>query len=331
MANVKNGALREIVIDRCLQNRRGYSTKEIFDKCNDALEKRGEQPITSQNTIRNDFIAIENRWNIVIEEIRSGREIRYRYEDRNFSIYNTPLNEEEIAQLTQSVSLLRRFEGMPGFGWVDELSAHLQTTVSAGSEPVIGFDENKELKGMRFFTPLFKNITSKIAIKIHYKNYKSEKTIETVIHPYYLKEYNQRWFLFALNHKYKTISNFALDRIEKIESASTKYIPNTTIDFTHYFENVVGVSVTLGEEVQTVKLWIDKEQLPYTLSKPIHKSQKLIEKREDGSAVISIEVIPNFELKQLLLSFGERVEVLSPEPLRVEISERIKKNHEKYK
>lgn len=331
MANVKNGAFRESIIDRCLQSRRGYSTQEIFDKCNDALERRGELPISALNTIRNDILSIENRWHIVVEQIRSGREIRYRYEDPYFSIFNTPLNEEEIAQLTQSVSMLRRFEGMPGFEWVEEMSAHLQETVSASPEPVIGFDENKGLKGMAFFTPLFKAIAEKKAIKIIYHTYRSDKIIESVVHPYYLKEYNQRWFLFALNDEYKDISTYALDRIEAIGKTPTKFIPNTDIDFSHYFDNVVGVSVKSDEAPQTVKIRVDKEQLPYTLSKPLHKSQTVIKENEDGSAVIAIEVIPNFELEQLLLSFGERFEILSPAPLREKISARIKKNIEKYK
>lgn len=331
MANVKNGAFREIIIDRCLQSRRGYSTQEIFDKCNIALERRGELPINALNTIRNDILSIENRWNVVVEQLRSGREIRYRYEDPHFSIFNSPLNEDEIVQLTQSVSLLRRFEGMPGFEWVEEMSAHLQTTVSSSSEPVIGFDENSELKGMSFFTPLFKTITSQKAFKIKYHSYKNDKVIESVIHPYYLKEYNQRWFLFALNDEFKKLSTFALDRIEAIERTNIKYIPNTKIDFANYFDNVVGVSVNPNEEIQTIKIWVDKEQLPYTLSKPIHKSQVVTEEQDDGSAIISIKVIPNYELIQLLLSFGERVKVLSPESLRGEILGRIKKNIDNYK
>ena len=73
MANVKNGAFRESIIDRCLQSRRGYSTQEIFDKCNDALERRGELPISALNTIRNDILSIENRGHIVVEQIRSGQ------------------------------------------------------------------------------------------------------------------------------------------------------------------------------------------------------------------------------------------------------------------
>lgn len=331
MANVKSGAYREVIIDRCLQSRRGYSTQEIFDKCNDALERRGEDSISALNTIRNDITAIANRWNVVVEELRNGREIKYRYEDPQFSIFNNPLNENEIAQLSEAVSLLRRFEGMPGFGWVEEMSVHLQATVSASPEPVIGFDENKQLKGTSFFMPLFKSIINKHAILISYKGYKSDKVVDAVVHPYYLKEYNQRWFLFALHNEYKKLANYALDRIVSIKRATIKFIPNTTIDFNHYFDNVVGVSVKLDELVQTIHIWVDNEQLPYTLSKPIHKSQYVIEEREDGSAVISIEVIPTFELNQLLLSFGEHIEILSPESLRKEFLSRIEKNIKNYK
>ena len=331
MANVKNGAFRESIIDRCLQSRRGYSTQEIFEKCNDALERRGELPITALNTIRNDILSIENRWHIVVEQIRIGREIRYRYKDPRFSIFNTPFNEDDLALLMQSVSVLRRFEGMPGFEWVEEMSAHLQTTVSASPEPVIGFDENKELKGMIYFTPLYKAITNKQAIRINYHPYRNENVIEDIVHPYYLKEYNQRWFLFALNDKYKIVSIYALDRIEAIEKTNVKFLPNTSVDFSSYFDNIVGVSIKPELEIQTIKIWVDKEQLPYTISKPLHKTQEIVEERNDGSAVIQIKVIPNFELQQLLLSFGERIEILSPLALRDEILSRIKKNIEKYK
>ena len=143
MANIKNGFDREVVIDRCLQSRRGYSTQEIMDKVNDTLENRGEKPVTALNTIRNDIMSIENRWHIVVEQIRSGRKIKYRYEDPDFSIYNSPLSEEDIMQLSESVSILRRFNGMPGFEWIDELNARLQSSIRTSSKPVIGFDDQK--------------------------------------------------------------------------------------------------------------------------------------------------------------------------------------------
>lgn len=330
MANVKNGAYREIIIDRCLQSRRGYSTQEILEKCNRALERRGEKPITASNTIRNDITSMANRWHVNIETVKDGRNVRYRYEDPDFSIFNSPLNEEEIAQLSLSVSLLRRFEGMEGFEWVDELNAHLQQTVNTESAPTVGFDRNEHLKGMRHFTPLFNAISRHQPLRITYKNYKAKQASETVIHPYFLKEYNQRWFLFGLNEPYRNITTMALDRMEEIRMEAIKYVENDSIDFQSYFDDVVGVSVQPNDPVEEVCLWVDREQLPYTLSKPLHRTQTIMKKNEDESAILSIQVKPNFELEQLLLSFGDRVEVLSPPALREKIKARLEKNLKHY-
>ena len=329
MANIKNGFQREIIIDRCLQSRRGYSTQEIMDKVNDALGNRGEKPVKALNTIRNDILSIENRWHIIVEQVRSGREIRYRYEDADFSIYNTPLNEDDIMLLSESVSMLRRFKVMPGFEWIDELNARLQTSINASAKPVIGFDDNERLRGINFFSDLFNAINEQKAICICYKPYNGKES-ECIIHPYYLKQYNQRWFLFGLNHKRGEISNFALDRILYIQQSNVKYMPNTAVNFDEYFKNIIGVTFIKGVEPTLIQLWINKEQLPYTLSKPLHHSQKVIKRNDDGSATISIKVIPNFELTQLLLSFGERIKVLSPTFLKEEIKQRIENNYMNY-
>jgi predicted DNA-binding transcriptional regulator YafY len=133
-----------------------------------------------------------------------------------------------------------------------------------------------------------------------------------------------------LNEKYGKITPFALDRIERLDLLQTKYIMNESVDFETYFDEMVGVTISSNKEVEEVLLLIDVEQLPYVLSKPIHKSQRLVKTNEDGSAIIVIHVIPNFELIQLLLSFGERVTILSPASLRQEIIGRIEKNMKNY-
>jgi len=331
MANVKSGAFREIIIDRCLQSRRGYSTMEIMEKCNDALERRCEPLITATNTIRNDILSIENRWNVVVEPIKIGRNIKYRYQDPNFSIFNFPLNENEIAQLNQAVSLLKRFEGMPSFDWVDELNAHLQSTINLELRHIVGFDENKQLKGMEYFTPLFECISRKEVIKLQYQSYKDDAAKIYVIHPYYLKEYNQRWFLFALNNECQHITIFPLDRIKGLAKTSGLFIENNKVDFEHYFDNIIGVSSNKNDVPTIIILKVCAEQLPYMLTKPLHHTQVVREFMQDGDAIISIKVIPNFELIQQLLSFGERVTVLEPETLRDEIKHRIENNLRNYR
>jgi predicted DNA-binding transcriptional regulator YafY len=55
----------------------------------------------------------------------------------------------------------------------------------------------------------------------------------------------------------------------------------------------------------------------------VHATQK--QKPVDDGLEIRINVIPNYELESLILSFGENVQVLAPEWLAAKISDRIEK------
>lgn len=77
--------------------------------------------------------------------------------------------------------------------------------------------------------------------------------------------------------------------------------------------------------VQKVVLEFSDKSAPYVQTKPLHPTQKTEE--TDGRLIVKIEVIPNYELESLILSFGENVKVLGPEKLRVKMAERIKKVH----
>lgn len=64
------------------------------------------------------------------------------------------------------------------------------------------------------------------------------------------------------------------------------------------------------------------EELPYIISKPFHKSQKIINQNEYG-AIISINVRWNFELEQAILGYGDWVEIMEPVWLRLKLKERV--------
>ena len=61
---------------------------------------------------------------------------------------------------------------------------------------------------------------------------------------------------------------------------------------------------------------------PYIQTKPLHGSQKKKE-TADLYVLIELELIPNYELESLILSYGEGIEVLSPETLRYKIKNRV--------
>lgn len=301
-----------------------------MEKCSVALEAEGYKPVTSKVTILEDLKRIENSFpEATIVQRKIGRKIYYEYEDNSFSIYNIPLNDDEMAQLAQTISILSKFEGMPNFDWVDDLIEHFKSTLNIPStrETIVAFDENFDLKGRNWFAKLFSAIASQQALEIKYKPF-GKAPINYLFHPYLLKQYNNRWFLFGCVEGYTNLTCLALDRIEEISPATIAYRPNTEIDFQEYFDEIVGVSKR-SNEISKVLIKVANSLYPYIETKPLHGTQRVVS-REDDSTVIQIEVIINRELKQLLLSYGSDVTVMSPESLKAEIQADLMKNLENY-
>ena len=324
MPKSKSAELRIKVIDECLSDpKRKYSTKMIFDRCNEELERRDFYPITAMNSIRDDIEQIQRIYGADVESYREGRNIYYRYRDPDFSIFKTPMKPDEIVQLTQTLKLLSRFKGMPQFDWVDEIAERLGASlkIDETTDEIVGFDENLDLEGMDNFTPLFNAIVDKQPLKLSYQSFKQDREEAIIVHPYYLKQYNKRWFLIAWNDKENFMANFAFDRIKRIENANVPYEP-TDVNWLDYFDEMIGVSKDSRAEPQLVKLWVSPQSWPYIKTKPLHGSQRVLNVDEKG-AIITIEVYLNFELQQQLLSFGEGVIVLEPKELRDRIKERI--------
>ncbi len=324
MANVKNASIREIVIDRCLQTRGGRTVPQIMKACNEALDLQGYRLITSANTIREDFVTIANRWHVVIDARRSGRHIYYSYRDPDFSIFKIPLSQEDITKVYGALEVMERFKGQGGFSWIEELSAHLRTSLHMGknTKSYISYDDNAQLRGMQYFAQLHEYIRAQQPIVVEYRPYLNPEVLEETIHPYFLKQFNCRWFLLGYNPKYEGISNFALDRIMAIHKADVKYIPNEKYDFEELYKDVIGVTITDGP-VEEVLIEVDGQQYQYVSSKPMHPSQHLVRYEDNGNAIISLNVVPNFELRQAIASYGKRMTVLAPEHLKKEMMQEL--------
>lgn len=331
MANTKNSAIREMVLDRCLRGKRKYTMQDLMDACNKELRNHELSEVTSLNTIRQDLRNIESRYYTIVEDKRVGRNIYYSYKDPSFSIFDAPLTEDEMRHLNDTLLMLKRFEGLPQFRWISEMNTRLQTIfMSSGEEaPIIGFDENPYVQGSDYLTQLYDAICHHACLKLTYRPFLSDEAKIHEIHPYYLKQYNGRWFLFGWSQQAQRLNTYALDRIEGISRSDTKYIENTMFDFQEYFEDIIGVSINNNNTLEKVRLWFNKEQLQYVKTKPLHGSQRVFDENELGG-VVEIEVMPNFELEQLLLSFGERVKVLAPKGLVEIIKNRIATNLKNY-
>jgi predicted DNA-binding transcriptional regulator YafY len=206
---------------------------------------------------------------------------------------------------------------------IDRLGDHIAVTTKHDI-PAIHLEKNERLKGLEHVSTLYQYIISKKAIIINYQSFKARQPRPFAISPYLLKEYRNRWFVICYDYVRNGICNYALDRIVSIEPYEDKpFVGNTFFDPEHYFDNIVGVTKDLNSQAQTVKLKVDTNQAPYVITKPLHSTQKVVKKLEDGGIMVTIEVVPNQELERIILGFGQHMQVIEPRLLRHRIKKEL--------
>jgi len=328
MPQNKNAVIRYQALDRCFSDfRHRYYMDDLIDACAEALMEYTGYDSVSRRTVFEDitFMESEQGWRIPLDRLKDGKKVYYRYKYRDFSINKQELTADELSQLRTTILLISRYRGLPSNEWLEEVISNLEYRfhLKPNSENVLSFEQNQSLKGIEHLSPLIDATIYHQTLQITYRSFAERESVWT-IYPYYLKQYNNRWFLFGLNATYNSISNLPLDRIEKIEHTDLPFLENKDVDFDTYFDDIVGVTKPKPNvSVETVMLKFDKKRFPYIISKPIHQTQTVV---DETNCILSIKVRPNKELEALILSFGAQVEVLSPASLRQQISKKLAEN-----
>jgi len=333
MPTNKNAQLRYKMLDRCFRNKgRKYFIEDLVSACNEALLKTDSTGVKKRQ-IQHDieFMKSEEGWNIVLDEsLKEGKRRYYRYADPSFSIYNIPLDESEVNRLQTTLQTLSQFKGMPQFEWMYEILLKLKQGKDEDTLPqVMEFDNNQDLKGIEYIGMLYDAIVYKKVLKINYlESFKEEKVFE--IHPYYLKQYNNRWFLFGYNTEHQKYNwNLSLDRIVKIKEIQKPHIPNT-IDWGEYFNDIMGVTKPDHLSPEKIVLHFYGKTAHYIESKPVHGYQKKPKWLDSETLEVKLELIVNYELERFILSYADSVKVIQPQSLAKETKGRIKRGFEQY-
>lgn len=324
MPQTRLATLRYQALDRCFSDRtRLYFIEDLVQAVNQTLKSNDQTPV-SRRTVFYDIRDMESNhdWDVLFEEpAYIGGKRYYRYKDPNYSIWRNDLDEHQLEQLKSLLLLLQQFHGLPQFERIQEVTKQLEEKYKfslPSPESVIAFDTNEEAAGLEFLSPLFEAIISKQPLCITYQPY-GKDAYDSVVHPYFIKQYNNRWFLFGYTTDgvYENIVNMSFDRIKNFAPAAVPFVENTFRDFGEFFDDFIGVTKT-DAELQTIVLQVAPTRLPYILSKPLHPSQR---NHRASEGIIELIVIPNRELYQLLLSFGPDVEVLEPADIRLQMKQ----------
>lgn len=323
----RNALIRYKTIDLSLQNKyRRWTLDDLMEACSEALyEYEGIDKGVSRRTVQLDIQLMRSDklgYNAPIVVLEKKY---YTYEDSDYSIMNIPLSESDLNKLMETVDFLKQFKGFSHFRELDTMVQKLEDHIYSkkiNRKPVIDFEKNDNLKGLEFLEILYQSIIRKNVLEISYQSFHARQANTFSFYPYLLKEFRNRWFLIGSKTNSHPLLNLAIDRIIDVKCNEKIFLEMEEFNAEEYFRNVIGVTVNHGIQPEKMILFVNRKHAPYVLTKPIHPSQKLIEKNDYG-ITISLEVQHNFELEKEILGLGDGIIVISPERLKANIIDRI--------
>lgn len=336
MAGNIQALIRYRTIDRCLRRtHRRWTWRELSRACGAELRERLGDHIDDPSR-RTIFTDIQNMRDGIFGyeapiTYDHGRKSFY-YADPHFSISQIPLSREDRQELQHALVILKQFRGFHHLQGIESIIARLEQTSHGAAHParrLIEFDHVTDSPGQQWLDLLYRYTFERQVLLITYHPFSVDEINTYPFSPYLLKEYNRRWFLIAYNHERDRLEKLALDRILDLRKSIQPFFQLPGFNPQNYFRDIVGVTLPEEGQAEEVLLRVSVKQAPYLDTKPLHASQELLEKSEEGW-LFRLSLIPNYELESQLLSLGERVEVLAPEGLRRRIRERVRAMGERY-
>lgn len=162
-------------------------------------------------------------------------------------------------------------------------------------------------------------------LRITYKGFHRDEPFTSLVEPYCVKVFRQRWYMVDHSPESGKIKIHALDRIVSLEISGEKFDFPDSFSPAAYFRDSFGIMVDSAEldvEDIRVKVYDKYNKRKYFRLLPLHHSQKEIEKQPEWS-VFEYHVYPSYDFLQELLSHGPEVEVISPQWVRDEMERKI--------
>lgn len=294
-----------------------YQTKQLVEILKKSPFESMENLIKYISTNRENKIS-ERTFHRIKTTLRNDYGIIIKHSRTNNGFY---LDEEKSMNIDSFLS------HMEILATAEQISNNLNANNNSLS--FIEFENKAAIETIPNFKTILEAIQQNVSIRFKHNSFyylKEEKEQEYTLKPYFLKQYQNRWYVVGETEKgYRT---FGIDRIENITIGTKKFKPKTE-EAKDKFSHVIGLNY-VDHKMETIKLSFNISQKPYLVSLPLHSSQKEVNPENETSFDIELLIHPNFEFRQQILKYGSLVKVLEPQWLAIEIKEEQRKAFESY-
>lgn len=283
----------------------------------------------SAKTAQRDIEYIQSRLFAPLVYVPAKR--GYTYENTSYELPGSWLNAEELTSLLVSFRLAST---VPDSGMKARLKVFLRQVFSLYTHElpmnIDALGEKVSVKNIEYSMTNEKTFQLVLDALLHaklirieyYSPHNDECTLRDIL-PLHLLSYMGTWHIIAQCALRGGLRDFTLSRIRKIEQADrTVNAPGDAASLKDYLRKNFGI-LSSGE-TQEVRILFSSDIAPWIAEQVWHPEQSA-EKRPDGSLCLSFPVADFREIKREILKYGSQAEVLSPERLREEVREEIKK------
>lgn len=183
--------------------------------------------------------------------------------------------------------------------------------------------ESCPIVGSEYIETIMQAMTVGCVLELSYQSYWTPPRDYRLI-PYALKHYDKRWYLLAQDVQANRLKTFALDRLCDVKQSEERGEMPEDFNPQEYFASSFGIMVDESYDVERVRLRVYGVRQKYLQTQALHPSQKLIEQTEEWSEY-ELRLRADIDFQQELLRYSDEVEVISPEWLRKDISQALKR------
>jgi proteasome accessory factor B len=244
----------------------------------------------------------------------------YYYTEDNFALPAINISESDLFAVFIAERALSQFRNTPVYGKLRSVFAKIQNSLpdktninpSWIQERILCFQEPITTIDVKIWDTIAKAIRDNNRLKIRYTGPGRKDFTERKVDPYYLVNHKGEWYLSTYCHTRNSIRTFAVSRIKTAEALPEKFTLPPGMDKQKMFGDQLGI--IWKKDSHKIKIRFNSEVAPYIRERQWHPEQKIRDLR-DGGLVLEFTTNHLNEVKDWILSWGDRARVLSPPEL----------------
>lgn len=313
MITINKAIGRYQIIDYLISKNNYPSMQDIIKKCTVDLEQT-PSPETIQKDIAVMKMDFPKGFNAPIEYNLQMK--GYMYTEPGYRINKSLLRMEDLKAIYEAADMMRFMGGSgmaEGFSHAAEriLSFSLESTLTKEAYPILQTMKPPASRGFEYFKLFFAACKDKYPVSLIHFSYRKRVFSHRIIHPFLIKEFENRWYVIGYSESHGEVRTFGMDRIFEPVTLAKKYIHSPNDEKEKYLNQVYGVYPIPKKKLTKVTIEVSSLATHYFQAYPLHATQQ-INKLEDGSSLISFELIPTVELLRYFLNQGKEVRIKSP-------------------